>query len=108
MIPVIDSSKLERGIFYGEEDNTVHWAGAFAACGGKGATQSSTIVYEIEPGNRLGWHTDATEETQYILAGVGKLFMEDGSTHELRPGSIFAIPTGVRHDLANVGSETLR
>jgi quercetin dioxygenase-like cupin family protein len=108
MNPVIDSNKLERGIVYGEEDKTVHWAGAFAACGGKGATQSSTIVYEIEPGNRLGWHTDATEETQYILAGVGKLFMEDGSTHELRPGSIFAIPTNVRHDLANVGQETLR
>lgn len=32
--------------------------------GGHGATQSSTIAYEIEPGGRLGWHTDATEETQ--------------------------------------------
>ena len=108
MNPVIDSNKLERGTVSGEEDKTVHWSGAFAACGGKGATQSSTIVYEIEPGNRLGWHTDATEETQYILAGAGKLFMEDGSTHELRPGSIFVIPTNVRHDLANVGKETLR
>jgi quercetin dioxygenase-like cupin family protein len=42
----------------------VRWAGAFAAYGGHGTTQSSTIVYEIEPGGRLGWHTDATEETE--------------------------------------------
>ena len=39
-----------------------------------------TIVYEIEPGKRLGWHTDATEETQYIIAGTGKLYLEDGTT----------------------------
>ena len=37
-------------------------------------------MYEIEPGKRLGWHTDATEETQYIIAGTGELHMEDGST----------------------------
>jgi quercetin dioxygenase-like cupin family protein len=108
MNPVIDSNKLQRGTVYGEDDKTVHWSGAFAAYGGHGATESSTIVYEIEPGKRLGWHTDATEETQYILAGAGKLFMEDGSTHELGPGSVFVIPANVRHDLANVGKETLR
>ena len=31
--------------------------------GEHGTTASSTIVYEIEPGKRLGWHTDATEES---------------------------------------------
>ncbi len=45
--------------------------------------QSSTIVYEIEPGGHLGWHTDATEETQYIIAGTGELLMDDG-THRRR------------------------
>ena len=55
-------------------------AGAFAAYGGHGTTASSTIVYEIEPGGRLGWHTDATEETQYILAGTGELRMEDAAS----------------------------
>jgi quercetin dioxygenase-like cupin family protein len=72
------------------------------------ATASSTIVYEIEPGARLGWHTDATEETQYIIAGTGTLYTEDGSTYPVRPGSVFVLPTPVRHDLANTGKETLR
>jgi len=57
---------------------------------------------------RLGWHTDATEETQYILAGTGELRLEDGSKHQVGPGSVFVLPTPLRHDLANTGKETLR
>jgi len=75
----VDSTKLERGEVWGETDAAVHWKGAFAVYGGHGATASSVIVYEIEPGKRLGWHTDATEETQYIVAGTGKLYIEGGS-----------------------------
>ncbi|MDD4933930.1 MAG: cupin domain-containing protein [Methylacidiphilaceae bacterium] len=107
MNPVVDSPQLERLAVHGEDDPSVRWTGAFASCGGRGATQSSTIVYEIEPGGRLGWHTDATEETQYILSGKGELRMESG-TYPLGPGSVFVIPTDVRHDLANIGQETLR
>jgi quercetin dioxygenase-like cupin family protein len=84
--PVVDSKNLKRGRVWGETDAAVHWAGAFAVYGGHGATASSTIVYEIEPGKRLGWHTDATEETQYIIAGQGKLYLEDGSTWPVGPG----------------------
>jgi hypothetical protein len=78
---VVASDTLPRSKVWGETDKAVSWQGAFAVYGGRGATASSTIVYEIEPGKRLGWHTDATEETQYIIAGHGKLYLEDGSTH---------------------------
>ena len=108
MISVVDSTKLARTKVSGEDDQTVRWAGAFAAFGGHGATASSTIVYEIEPGHRLGWHTDATEETQYIISGTGMLHLEDGSSHAVGPGSVFVLPTPMRHDLANTGKETLR
>jgi len=108
MISVVDSTKLARTKVSGEDDQTVRWAGAFAAFGGHGATASSTIVYEIEPGHRLGWHTDATEETQYIISGTGMLHLEDGTGHAAAPGSFFVLPTPMRHDLANTGKETLR
>lgn len=107
MNPVVASNELKRLEVWGEDDPTVHWAGVFASCGGHGASQSSTIVYEVEPGHRLGWHTDATEETQYIIAGTGELRMESG-TYPVGPGSVFVLPTNVRHDLANTGKETLR
>ena len=107
-IPIVASQSLPRTKVWGETDKAVRWAGAFATYGGHGATASSTIVYEIEPGGRLGWHTDATEETQYIIAGSGRLYLEDGSTHEVGPGSVFVLPTPMRHDLENTGKETLR
>ena len=108
MNPIVASDKLKRTEVWAEDDESVHWAGAFAVYGGHGTTASSTIVYEIEPGKRLGWHTDATEETQYIIAGNGELHMEDGSKHPVGPGSIFVLPTPVKHDLVNVGNKTLR
>jgi len=106
-IPVVASEKLERVQVRGVEDAAVRWAGAFVVYGGRGTTQSSTIVYEIEPGGELGWHTDATEETQYIIAGKGELRTEQGN-YQVGPGSVFVLPTPVRHNLANVGTETLR
>jgi quercetin dioxygenase-like cupin family protein len=106
--PVVDSNNLKCGEVWGETDPAAHWAGAFAVYGGHGATASSTIVYEVEPGKRLGWHTDATEETQYIIAGTGILYLEDGSTWPVGPGSVFVLPTPMRHDLENTGKETLR
>jgi quercetin dioxygenase-like cupin family protein len=78
--PVVASNDLTRTKVWGETDEAVSWAGAFAVYGGHGATASSTIVYEIEPGKRLGWHTDATEETQYIIAGTGKLYAPSPSS----------------------------
>jgi quercetin dioxygenase-like cupin family protein len=105
---VVQTKDLPRAKVGGVDDPSVGWQGAFAAYGGHGTTASSTIVYEIQPGKRLGWHTDATEETQYILAGTGELRMEDGSKHQVGPGSVFVIPTPIRHDLVNTGKETLR
>jgi quercetin dioxygenase-like cupin family protein len=108
MASVIDSAALARSTVWGADDRTVRWSGAFALTGGQGATQSSTIVYEVEPGFRLGWHTDATEETQYLIAGTGELRIEDGTVHRVGPGSVFILPVGQKHDLINTGSETLR
>lgn len=59
-VSVVESNKLKRTEVWEETDPAVHWAGAFAVYGGSGTTASSTIVYELEPGKRLGWHTDAT------------------------------------------------
>jgi quercetin dioxygenase-like cupin family protein len=107
-VPIVASDKLPRIHVQGTNDTSVRWAGAFAVYGGHGATQSSTIVYEIEPGGHLGWHTDATEETQYIISGTGELHVEGGRSYPVGPKSVFVLPTNVRHDLANTGQETLR
>jgi quercetin dioxygenase-like cupin family protein len=103
----VSTNELPRAKLHGEGDEAVRWQGAFVSFGGHGAEQSTTIVFEIEPGGRLGWHTDQTEETQYIVAGTGELHTDEG-TFPVAPGSVFVLPTNVRHDLANTGSETMR
>lgn len=107
MVPIIPSDQLARAHVHGETDATVRWQGAFATCGGNGSVMSSIIVYEIEPGGSLGWHTDATEESQYIVSGTGTLQTEDGD-QAVGPTSVFVLPANVRHNLANTGTETLR
>ena len=103
----VDTSKVQRIQLHGEGVESVRWQGAFVSYGGHGANQSATIVFEIEPGGRLGWHTDQTEETQYIVAGTGELQRDDGN-FPVGPGSVFVLPTNVRHDLVNTGTETMR
>ena len=105
--PVADSNTMERIKVTSVDDPAVNWRASFATCGGNHAVQSSTIVYEIAPGGHLGWHTDATEETQYIIDGTGELCMEDGK-YPVGPGSVFVLPTNVRHDLVNTGKDPLR
>lgn len=106
-VAVVATDKLERTQVRAADNSKVQWEAAFAVYGDHGSSQSSTIVYEIEPGGELGWHTDATEETQYIIAGKGELQTEDGN-YQVGPGSVFVLPTNVRHNLANVGTERLR
>ncbi|HEU0166060.1 MAG TPA: cupin domain-containing protein, partial [Thermomicrobiales bacterium] len=103
----VSTNDLPRLDVSGEGDDTVRWTAAFVAYGDHGADQTTTLVFEIEPGGRLGWHTDQTEETQYIIAGTGEL-QRDDATLPVGPGSVFVLPTNVRHDLVNTGTETLR
>jgi quercetin dioxygenase-like cupin family protein len=103
----VSTNDLPRAAVHGEGVPEVSWQGAFVTYGGQGAEQSAIIVFEIEPGHRLGWHTDQTEESQYIVSGTGELHREDG-VFPVGPGGVFALPTNVRHDLVNTGTETLR
>lgn len=103
----VSTNDMPRVHIHGEGVPDVRWQGAFVTFGGQGADQTTTIVFEIEPGNRLGWHTDQTEETQYIVSGTGELQRDDGN-FAVGPGSVFVLPTNVRHDLVNTGAETLR
>jgi quercetin dioxygenase-like cupin family protein len=103
----VNTNDMPRLALHGEGAPHVRWQGAFVSYGDNGAEASTTIVFEIEPGNRLGWHTDQTEETQYIIAASGELQRDDGN-FPVGPGSVFVVPTNVRHDLVNTGTETIR
>jgi len=103
----VHTNQLPRVEIRSDEDETINWGGAFAAYGGQGADQSSVVVFEIAPQGHLGWHTDQTEESQYIISGTGILKVDDRE-YPVHSGTVFVVPTNVRHDLVNTGDEPLR
>ncbi|MGH3144210.1 MAG: cupin domain-containing protein [Rubrobacter sp.] len=70
--------------------------------------KSTAVVYfEIEPGNRLGTHTDSAEEILLILAGTAEVSLGD-ERERLSVGEMALVPAMVPHALRNTGDETLR
>ena len=105
MDPVnIDS--LDLADLRAADDDKVHWTGAFFSYGGAGSSGSATIYFAIAPGERLGRHTDTTEETQFIARGSGELLLDDGS-RPVRAGDVVVLAEDTPHDLVNTGSEAL-
>lgn len=74
------------------------------AVGCRQMTQFTGII----PTGRAPLHAHPHEEAVYILAGSGRLWIEENPAGELRAGSVVFFPIGVRHTLENTGREDLK
>ena len=89
------------------ESGEAAWTGGYFAYGTHGAERSTVIYFAVPPGKRLGKHTDTAEETQFILAGSGRILLDAGD-REIRAGDVIVLEEGKVHDLENTGDEDLR
>ena len=64
-------------------------------------------IAEIRPGKRntVHYHPNC-EEVLYVLSGKGRHSFDERAV-DLEPGMTIRIPSGVKHNLANTGSEQL-
>ena len=108
MNPVVASDKLKRTEVWAEDDESVHWAGAFAVYGGHGTTASSTIVYEIEPGKRLAGTPMRPKKRNTSSPVTGNCTWKMVQTFGRAWQRFSVLPTPVKHDLVKSGNETLR
>jgi quercetin dioxygenase-like cupin family protein len=69
------------------------------AVGCRQMTQFTGVI----PTGRAPLHAHPHEEAVYIVAGTGRLWIEDAPVGELRAGSVVFFPIGVRHTLENTG-----
>lgn len=71
-----------------------------------GSAQTAGLCH-ILPGQRnpVHYHPNC-EEILYMLSGTGQHSFDEESV-ALRPGSTIRIPAGVRHNLANTGTEPI-
>lgn len=105
--PAFQLDKLELVEGWAEDDSTVHARFAFPIAAGSGATSTSLVYFEIEPGRRLSPHKHTAEEVLFVIEGTA--FATVGSTSQtLLEGGVAVIPSMVLHNVENTGSDLLR
>ena len=62
----------------------------------------------VIPTGRAPLHAHPHEEAVYILAGTGRLWIQNEPVGDLRAGSVVFFPIGVRHTLENTGQEDMK
>jgi quercetin dioxygenase-like cupin family protein len=74
---------------------------------GTGTKNTAVVYFEIEPGYRLGTHTDSAEEILLVLEGEVDVSLgeEEG---RLSAGQMAVVPAMVPHGMRNVGHERVR
>jgi quercetin dioxygenase-like cupin family protein len=90
-----------------EDDPTMRVAFSFPFYVGSGTKSTAVVYFELEPGHRLGTHTDSAEEILLILEGEAEVSLGD-EQGRVSAGEIALVPAMVPHALRNVGDETVR
>ena len=90
-----------------ENDPTMRLKVNFPFFLGTGTKSTAVVYFEIEPGYRLGTHTDSAEEILLILEGEAEVSLGD-EQGRLSAGEMALVPAMVPHGMRNVGQETVR
>ena len=90
-----------------EDDPTMRAMVNFPFYVGTGTKNTAVVYFELEPGHRLGSHTDSAEEILLILAGEAEATVGEESGR-VSAGEMAVVPAMVPHALRNVGDETVR
>jgi quercetin dioxygenase-like cupin family protein len=101
----IEDLELMEGWY--EDDPTMRVKVNFPFFLGTGTKNTAVVYFEIEPGYRLGTHTDSAEEILLVLEGEAEVSLGD-EEGRLSGGEMALVPAMVPHGLRNVGEETVR
>ena len=99
--------RLELLEVWYEEDPTMRLKVNFPFFLGTGTKSTAVVYFEIEPGHRLGTHTDSAEEILLILKGTAEVSLGE-EQGRLSAGEMALVPAMVPHGLRNVGDGTIR
>ena len=99
--------ELELMEVWYEDDPTMRVKVNFPFFLGTGTKNTAVVYFEIEPGHRLGTHTDSAEEILLVLEGGAEVSLGD-EEGRLSAGEMALVPAMVPHGLRNVGDERVR
>ena len=72
-----------------------------------GNASTGTVYFELAPGDHVGMHRDSAEELLLVLEGEAEATVGDEQAR-VSAGTIVTVPAMERHNVRNVGQETLR
>lgn len=100
-------NELQLGEFGYSSDPAVRVRGTFPLSVATGNANTAMVYFELEPGHRLGKHTDSAEEILIFLAGTASISV---GTEEIQAeaGHVAVVPAMVPHDVRNIGQESVR
>ncbi len=90
-----------------EDDPTMRVRFNFPFFVGSGTKNTAVVYFELEPGYRLGTHTDSAEEILLILEGTAEVSLGD-EQGRVSAGDMALVPAMVPHALRNDGEEVVR
>jgi quercetin dioxygenase-like cupin family protein len=99
--------QLELAEVWYEDDPTMRLRVNFPFFLGTGTKSTAVVYFEIEPGHRLGSHTDSAEEILLVLEGEAEVSLGD-ERDRLSAGEMALVPAMVPHGMRNAGEETVR
>jgi quercetin dioxygenase-like cupin family protein len=99
--------ELELMEVWYEDDPTMRARVNFPFYVGTGTKSTAVVYFEIDPGGRLGTHTDSAEEILLILEGTAEVSLGD-ERGQLSAGEMALVPAMVPHGLRNAGEDTAR
>ena len=90
-----------------EQDPTVRVRADFPLSAARGSQHSAVVYFELEPGCRLGRHTDSAEEVLLVLEGTVEVTVGE-EQGRIATGELALVPEMVPHSILNVGDATAR
>lgn len=103
----VDLNNLNTLEAWYEHDPEVRVRADFPLNAATGNVSTSMVYFEIEPGYRLGTHTDSAEEIVVVLQGTVEATVGDDHG-ELSEGGAVLIPAMVPHGIRNIGTDRAR
>lgn len=103
------TGKLEHDMdeAWGKNDSSIGHRSAWPVWAGNGATNTSTVYFEIDAGKHIGAHVHDADETIVLLEGSGRGRVGHEET-DVSPGMVVHAPEGVTHDFHNTSTVTMK
>jgi len=103
----LELAKLELVEIWSKNHQSERARFTWAVNADTGSETSALAYVELAPGGAIPRHFDSAGEIDVVLAGVVEVERDDAAV-TAPTGTMFQIPAGTRHKIANAGAETAR